>query len=420
MQNLLRLHGIQAKLTVSQPDDVSEQEADRVADQVMRMEAQQVQREPIEDENITQIKPLGITICPLMSRQVPIEESLQTKVDSEESTEVGDDMEARIVALQGNGAPLSDSVRSHMEPRFGVNFNNVRVHTNEEASETAKAVNAQAYTIGRDIVFSAGLYAPESESGKRLLAHELTHVVQQREVSDNLCILRQCSDPTFCKPYASAVEIAQAKNTALSIFVPLLSAMFGSDVGGLWKSFLNRKPGDSLTPVVFDKPGNSIYDAFANSWAIANEQDTILDLIAARIGRISLQDYTETMMSIDNFVTPAEKELSTEFENPFSIPGNIAGGISWSDAGWDYRRILRGNVSFLKTPIIGGITMVKIETTLLFEVGDAIDFCPGACGAPAEQIMTVPLSRLEASREAYDMPYVVRFFAPNRTKTILV
>jgi hypothetical protein len=214
MQRLLRVHSIQTKLTISQPDDVYEQEADRVADQVMRMPEHTASAKsdcPCSNgsnngnEEIIQSKPLYIT--PLVQRkddeeeeekvqakseaagdsvliwrqeeEEKEEEPLQAKRDSGESQVVGESTESRIDALQGGGTPLHPSVRAFMEPRFGVNFSDVHVHTDGDASETARAVHAQAFTVGRDVVFSAGQYDPESESGKKLLAHELAHVVQQ-------------------------------------------------------------------------------------------------------------------------------------------------------------------------------------------------------------------------------------------------
>src|SRR6185503_3554264 len=69
--------------------------------------------------------------------------------------------------------------RAFFEPRFGANFSQVRVHTDTQAARTASSINAKAFTIGRDIAFAAGQYAPHSGEGQRLLAHELTHVVQQ-------------------------------------------------------------------------------------------------------------------------------------------------------------------------------------------------------------------------------------------------
>ncbi len=78
------------------------------------------------------------------------------------------------------GQPLNAATRARMEPRFGHDFSQVRIHTDQRAAESARCVNAQACTVGRDVVFGAGQYAPETSEGQRLMAHELTHVVQQR------------------------------------------------------------------------------------------------------------------------------------------------------------------------------------------------------------------------------------------------
>jgi len=84
------------------------------------------------------------------------------------------------VVGSGGGSPLDRDTRGFMESRLGADFSDVRVHTDATASESARSVQAHAYTVGDDVVFQSGKYAPESDSGKRMLAHELTHVVQQR------------------------------------------------------------------------------------------------------------------------------------------------------------------------------------------------------------------------------------------------
>jgi Domain of unknown function (DUF4157) len=84
------------------------------------------------------------------------------------------------VVSGGGGAPLENDTRGFMESRLGADFGDVRVHTDGRASDSARAVQAHAYTVGNDVVFQSGQYAPDSDSGKRTLAHELTHVVQQR------------------------------------------------------------------------------------------------------------------------------------------------------------------------------------------------------------------------------------------------
>lgn len=85
--------------------------------------------------------------------------------------------------LRSPGQPLDAGTRAFMEPRFGYDFSQVQVHTDARAAESARAVNALAYTVGRDVVFGAGRYAPGVDEGRRLLAHELTHTVQQHGVT---------------------------------------------------------------------------------------------------------------------------------------------------------------------------------------------------------------------------------------------
>lgn len=82
--------------------------------------------------------------------------------------------------LRSPGQPLDPATREFMEPIFGHDFSQVRVHTDGKAAESARKVNALAYTLGQDVVFGEGQYKPESNAGKRLLVHELTHVIQQQ------------------------------------------------------------------------------------------------------------------------------------------------------------------------------------------------------------------------------------------------
>jgi hypothetical protein len=146
VQRLLRTRVIQAKLTISQTGDVYEQEADRVAEQVMRMPGHQT---PVGSADSERGQPS--TVPPIVHE-----------------------------VLRSAGQPLDSDTRAFMEPRFVHDFSRVRVHTDASAAASARAINAQAYTSGRDIVFASGQYDNASARGLRLLAHELTHVVQQR------------------------------------------------------------------------------------------------------------------------------------------------------------------------------------------------------------------------------------------------
>jgi hypothetical protein len=149
---------IQAQLTINQPGDRYEQEANQIAEQVMRMPEPGVQRQPLEEE----------------------EEELQMKEAGSTSAAPATAPPAVQSALSMPGHPLDAGTRAYMEPRFGADFSGVRVHTDGQAAESAQAINARAYTVGRDVVFGAGQYAPQTGAGKRLLAHELAHVVQQQ------------------------------------------------------------------------------------------------------------------------------------------------------------------------------------------------------------------------------------------------
>jgi hypothetical protein len=271
---------LQPRLTIGQPNDKYEQEADWVADEVMRMPEPGVQRqvepeeeeeeelvqpklvanaeysiqrqvdeeeeEPIQakladgmqmqrqEEETLQTKPLAAQITPLVQRQAEPEEEeeeepIQTKradsiqvqrlgpesegelhrqpeEDEEEleeeeirpksitgaAPEVTPEMGRDIQSVKGAGKPLSASERAFFEPRFGADFSNVRVHSDARAAHVARSVNARAFTLGRDVVFGAGQYSPGTSSGRKLLAHELTHVVQQ---NGGLCARQKGFDP---------------------------------------------------------------------------------------------------------------------------------------------------------------------------------------------------------------------------------
>ncbi len=109
--------------------------------------------------------------------------------------------------LSSPGQPLDAETRSFMEPRFGYDFSHVRIHTDARAADSASAVNALAYTVGRDVVFGAGQYAPGETEGRRLLAHELTHVVQQHQGASRGSVHQGRSDD----PYeAEASRVAES------------------------------------------------------------------------------------------------------------------------------------------------------------------------------------------------------------------
>jgi hypothetical protein len=113
--------------------------------------------------------------------------------------------------LRSSGQPLDRATRAFMEPRFGHDFGRVRVHTDTKAAESAQAVHASAYTVGHAVVFGAGRYAPGTGEGRKLVAHELAHVVQQRGESPTVASL---SLDTQDDPAERAAEVAAAEVVA--------------------------------------------------------------------------------------------------------------------------------------------------------------------------------------------------------------
>ena len=139
MQQLIKSGTLQAKLRIGQPGDKYEQEADRVADVVMRMPGVQRQVEEEEEEETLQAKPLVEETTPLVQKQVEPEEEeeeLQAKATSGRISEVNSNLESHIQSLKGGGQPLSENDRAYFEPRFGRDFSQVRVHTDAKAAES--------------------------------------------------------------------------------------------------------------------------------------------------------------------------------------------------------------------------------------------------------------------------------------------
>ena len=162
---------IQAKLTVGPANDKYEQEADRVAAQVVQRihapvsnsstQGESIQRQ--EDEDELQLKPI---------------ETIQRR-DMSGGGEVSTDLESEINRARGGGQPLAPEMRLKMGEAMGADFSGVRVHTDGRADGLNRAVGARAFTTGQDLFFKRGAYEPSSRGGQELIAHELTHVVQQ-------------------------------------------------------------------------------------------------------------------------------------------------------------------------------------------------------------------------------------------------
>ncbi|MCG2589934.1 eCIS core domain-containing protein [Rhodohalobacter sulfatireducens] len=184
---------IQPKLQIGEPNDKYEKQADRVADAVVQMphSAETIQRQAMEEEEMVQAQSLEEDELQMQREPIPqrkckacAEESLQKKATESGGTgnttseQISDQLESK----SGSGNRLPVPIESEMSQKIGADFSSVNIHTDSEAVQMSQSLGARAFTQGNDIYFNSGEYRPQSSDGKHLLAHELTHVVQQNKL----------------------------------------------------------------------------------------------------------------------------------------------------------------------------------------------------------------------------------------------
>ncbi len=236
---------LQPDLEIGEPDNIYERQADAIADQVMMEpagteedvlqmetmeEEEMVQMEPVEEEEVLQMESMEeeemAQMEPVeeeevlqmesmeeeeMAQMEPVEEEEVLQMESMEEEEMlqmdpleeeellqtkpflqandsgamaaSPGLSAKISSSQGTGSPLDPSVQREMSNKIGSDFSNVNIHTGHDAAAMSSEIGARAFTVGNDIYFNQGQYAPHSSGGKHLLAHELAHTVQQGGVA---------------------------------------------------------------------------------------------------------------------------------------------------------------------------------------------------------------------------------------------
>ncbi len=306
-QSLLAGGLLQPKLRIGPVDDVYEREADQTADRVMRM----------PDPHSDDARPLQAPIsrvqrmCPECEEEEKEERdeeeeqgSLQKKSRSPGQSPVKSSVESRISSLRGGGQPLPPAARSFFEPRFGHDFSDVRLHTGATAAGAAAAINARAFTLGRDIVFGAG-QGDGTGSGRRLLAHELTHVVQQSRSLEPMPVQRQPSSPPTSPPAAGGLtnemlqQIARRLREAMAGWgtdeEAIYAAMAGrsqDQVNQIERVYGEMYPGRSLQPDLEDELTESELKELGKSSPLAapgaggtaaEQQAGLADVVAAQL-----------------------------------------------------------------------------------------------------------------------------------------
>lgn len=188
---------VQAKLMLSRSGDMWEREADAMAEQVVQRKA-----EPCACGGV----------CPQCQAEAAA--GVQRKV-AQASSQSGAALPNHFLQRLGAGRPLDRDTRAYFEAQFGQDFSRVRIHEDEGADASARSIQARAFTAGQNVVFRSGQFAPETEDGKRLLAHELTHVVQQG----------------YAEPMVSRKTEAHASDTPLLTAAPVMIQRDDLDAG---------------------------------------------------------------------------------------------------------------------------------------------------------------------------------------------
>jgi hypothetical protein len=257
MQRMFNSGVIQAKLKVGWPNDKYEKEADRVADQVMKMpDTGNVQRACAEcEEEVLQPKPF-LQSLPIEEEEEELQPKRIQKKGWRGSAEASSGIESKINQSRGSGQPLPSDTRSFMENRFGIDFGSVKVHSDSISVQMNREVSSQAFTVGNNIYFNSGRYNPGSSSGKQLLAQELTHVVQQNgndnaiQKEDEKDRYEAATEETLPSPDANVGSVDVGNNaqlnSALSSSPQLIHDLIALDPG---RFNIYISPLSTLTPV---------------------------------------------------------------------------------------------------------------------------------------------------------------------------
>jgi hypothetical protein len=435
---------IQTKLTINQPGDEYEQEADRVAEQIMQRPEQKLQRacacggkgSTCETEQSDQ------EVEYLQTKRVSIQELGQTEIP----TIVHD-------VVRSPGQSLDAPTRAFFEPRLGYDLSSVRVHNDEKATESARSLHALGYTVGRDIVFGRGQYSPGTLVGKQLLAHELTHVVQQRALQTSAAIVQRQPDPMqqhmddmdmemerkyansgapkaqtcgrpswcppgFCSPYNSEklAEYYRAKRGPL--LLAGIYAAVDSRVVPFWKEYLNGGSAPKNITADFSKDFTNSPTTKKTTVFLTGALKTSLSAKPPAVSSTVSLDIATLIPAAIAALNDRTSSNRMNFSAPRDIPGNLAGDIGTNQTSCPAGA--QPSPFNDERSVIGVAKLVRksdseLEVTPFFTytVKDTIDLCPGDCGTTLEQVATVPLSQFEATGIAGDVPFTVVFPAPS-------
>ena len=266
----------QPKLTVNQPNDLYEQEADRVAESVVNQ----------PNSFFASVPKINHSISPVINRCACNEEK---EIQRKENTSARDESETHLekytAAINSSGNCLPKNTANFFNQKMGYDFSNVKIHTDSIAAKSADSINAHAYTTGNHIVFNQNQYQPETTDGKKLLAHELTHVVQQQATQQSI----QRKEDDKCRKDIPDLENPEllgpafikkdADLTATDKTSPRIIKNLIKGTNYFLYSPLNNAGCDSLRPLITDSTAYIIKSGLFYDLVWAKQPDTKADLI---------------------------------------------------------------------------------------------------------------------------------------------
>jgi hypothetical protein len=262
---------VQPKLMVNTQGDSHEQEADQVADQVMRLGSSDkgASHKGINDEDEPTTKRPAAEKCSECAEddKSPSMKAGPALGGASHATATGlkvdPEVEVGIQSMRGGGRPLSSSERQFMEPRFGADFGAVRLHTNQAADTYSRALQARAFTVGGDIFFRSGEHgASSSPAGRQLLAHELAHTIQQGAARP-MVGRKSGPSPSSAAPSHTATHGVQ-RQPAPPVVAPVAAP---ASVAGI-----------NFLPTIFDQ--------VPAGWGVTTEDDAVVDITAFADGAV--------------------------------------------------------------------------------------------------------------------------------------
>ncbi len=271
---------LQPKLRIGPANDPLEREADRVADAVVSNQA--LMAGTVPQAAGIQRKCAGCEAeehdTVRLQREDQEEEILTKPVDAGRPASPAGAAQSAAAAVGSGGVPLSPAARSYFEPRFNTDFSAVRIHTHGRAQAASRDIGARAYTLGRDIAFADGQFDESSDHGRRLLAHELTHVVQQRNAPENTvrrAVLGSGTPPKFSKRKTAVVPEDEREHVRAAMGIVDRTVDDPEGFAACHDHYAKKCPGGSS-------------DTLANVWAKAQiwriTDEGVSELAKGRVG----------------------------------------------------------------------------------------------------------------------------------------